>query len=42
MGRFGEAQEICGALQYLISPASRFVTGQILSIDGGFSIFSGV
>ena len=42
MGRFGEAPELCGAIHYLLSDASRFVTGQILHVDGGFGIYSGV
>lgn len=42
MDRFGDADEICGAIHYLLSDASRFVTGQVLAIDGGFSIYSGV
>jgi NAD(P)-dependent dehydrogenase (short-subunit alcohol dehydrogenase family) len=42
MGRFGDAQEICGAIHYLLTDASRFVTGQVLHIDGGFGIYSGV
>lgn len=42
MGRFGEAPEICGAIHYLLSDASRFVTGQVLHVDGGFGIYSGV
>ena len=41
-GRFGEADEIHGAIHYLISDASKFVTGTIMAIDGGFSCFSGV
>jgi len=40
--RFGEAPELHGAIHYLISEASGFVTGTILGIDGGFSVFSGV
>ncbi|MBO5255117.1 MAG: SDR family oxidoreductase, partial [Opitutales bacterium] len=40
--RFGKADEICGAAHYLISDASKFVTGTIMAIDGGFSCFSGV
>ena len=42
MGRFGDASEVPGAVHFLISPAARFVTGAIIKIDGGFSIFSGV
>ncbi len=42
MGRFGESPEVPGTIHYLISPAASFVTGQIVAIDGGFSIFSGV
>ena len=42
MDRFGEPDELVGALLYLVSPASRFVTGIVLPVDGGFSAFSGV
>lgn len=41
-GRFGEAAELCGAVHFLLSDASRFVTGTILTVDGGFTAFSGV
>lgn len=40
--RFGDPQELVGALVFLLSDASRFVTGSQLVVDGGFSIFSGV
>jgi NAD(P)-dependent dehydrogenase (short-subunit alcohol dehydrogenase family) len=40
--RFGNPDELIGALIYLLSDASKFVTGSQLSVDGGFSIFSGV
>jgi NAD(P)-dependent dehydrogenase (short-subunit alcohol dehydrogenase family) len=38
--RFGEADELLGSLHYLISDASKFVSGIILVIDGGFDSFS--
>lgn len=41
-GRLGEAEELHGAVIFYASDASKFVTGTILPIDGGFSIFSGV
>ncbi|MBB5352749.1 NAD(P)-dependent dehydrogenase (short-subunit alcohol dehydrogenase family) [Haloferula luteola] len=41
-GRFGEPEELNGALHYLVSEASRFVTGTTLVVDGGFAAFSGV
>lgn len=41
-GRFGNADEVFGAVHYLCSDASKFVTGTVLAIDGGFSCFSGV
>ncbi len=41
-GRMGEPDELNGAIIYLASDASKFVTGTVLPIDGGFSIFSGV
>jgi len=40
--RFGHPDELVGALVYLLSDASKFVTGSQLVVDGGFSIFSGV
>lgn len=40
--RFGDPKELGGALVYLLSDASSFVSGQVINIDGGFSIFSGV
>jgi NAD(P)-dependent dehydrogenase (short-subunit alcohol dehydrogenase family) len=40
--RFGEPDELIGALVWLLSDASKFVTGTIVNVDGGFSIFSGV
>jgi NAD(P)-dependent dehydrogenase (short-subunit alcohol dehydrogenase family) len=42
MARFGEAEELLGTALWLLSPASRFVTGIIVPVDGGFSAFSGV
>ena len=41
-GRLGEAEELHGAVIFYASDASRFVTGTVLPVDGGFSIFSGV
>jgi NAD(P)-dependent dehydrogenase (short-subunit alcohol dehydrogenase family) len=41
-GRFGEARELHGAVHYLLSDASQFVTGTVLTVDGGFTAFSGV
>jgi len=42
MNRFGTPEDLLGATIWLISPASAFVTGVVLPIDGGFSAFSGV
>lgn len=42
MQRFGEAEELRDACVFLCSDAARFVTGQVLGIDGGFSAYSGV
>ena len=41
-GRFGEPEEVFGAVRFLCSDASKFITGTVLAIDGGFSCFSGV
>ncbi len=42
MRRFGDINELNGAVQFLCSNAASFITGTILPIDGGFSSFSGV
>jgi NAD(P)-dependent dehydrogenase (short-subunit alcohol dehydrogenase family) len=42
MGRFGNPDELIGAVRWLSSDAASFVTGAIIPIDGGFSAFSGV
>ena len=35
LGYLGEAEDIAGAALYLASPAARYVTGQVLTVDGG-------
>lgn len=42
MGRFGTPEDLIGTVLWLMSPASAFVTGVVVPIDGGFSAFSGV
>ncbi|MBL0939098.1 MAG: SDR family oxidoreductase [Gemmatimonadaceae bacterium] len=42
MGRFGEAHEVDGIMQFLCSDAASFITGTVIPVDGGFSAFSGV
>jgi NAD(P)-dependent dehydrogenase (short-subunit alcohol dehydrogenase family) len=42
MGRFGDADELLGTLQWLVSDAAKFVTGIVVPVDGGFSAYSGV
>ena len=42
MGRFGVPDDLLGAVLWLVSPASAFVTGIVVPVDGGFSAFSGV
>src|SRR5260221_102827 len=41
-GRFGLPGDLVGTLLWLVSPASAFVTGIVVPVDGGFSAFSGV
>jgi len=40
--RFGAPEELTGTLIYLLSDASRFVTGETVLVDGGFNAYSGV
>ena len=42
MARFGGPEDLVGATLWLLSPASQFVTGIVVPIDGGFSAYSGV
>ncbi len=42
MGRLGAPEDLIGTLLWLVSPASAFITGTVIPVDGGFSAFSGV
>jgi NAD(P)-dependent dehydrogenase (short-subunit alcohol dehydrogenase family) len=42
MSRYGKPENLIGTVIWLISPASEFITGTIVPIDGGFSAYSGV
>ena len=43
MGRFGEAEELVGAVLFLLNnDAASFITGVVLPIDCGFAAYSGV
>jgi len=42
LGRFGAPDDLLGTVFWLLSPASAFVTGIVVPVDGGFSAFSGV
>jgi NAD(P)-dependent dehydrogenase (short-subunit alcohol dehydrogenase family) len=42
MGRFGEPDELIGTVLYLTSDLSRFVTGVVIPVDGGFNVYAGV
>jgi len=42
MARFGNPDDLLGTVLWLVSPASEFITGIVVPIDGGFSAFSGV
>ena len=39
-GRMGQPEELCGTIHYLMSDASRFVTGTVAVVDGGFNVFA--
>jgi len=42
MSRFGDPEDLVGTALWLLSPASSFVTGIVVPVDGGFSAYSGV
>ena len=42
MRRFGEPEDLLSTVFWLLSPASSFVTGVVVPVDGGFSAFGGV
>jgi NAD(P)-dependent dehydrogenase (short-subunit alcohol dehydrogenase family) len=42
MARFGNPEDLHGAFHWLSSDASRFVTGTVVAVDGGFMAYSGV
>jgi 3-oxoacyl-[acyl-carrier protein] reductase len=36
MGRYGEADEVTAAVEFFGSESARYITGQVLAVDGGF------
>ncbi|MFC5682403.1 SDR family oxidoreductase [Flavobacterium sp. MAHUQ-51] len=42
MGRFGEPEDLNTTLLWLCNPASRFVTGMVVAVDGGFLAYTGI
>lgn len=38
--RFGEPEELCGTIHYLMSDAAKFVTGTVAVVDGGFNVLA--
>lgn len=41
-GRFGNPEELLGALIWLVSPSASFVNGAVIFVDGGVNAFSGI
>ena len=42
MGRYGQPEELCGAVMWLCSEAASFVNGAVIPVDGGFAAYWGV
>jgi 3-oxoacyl-[acyl-carrier protein] reductase len=38
LARFGQSPDICGVIDWLLSPASGYVTGQVIKVSGGLHI----
>lgn len=41
LGRFGETEELAGAVTFLLSPAAAYMTGAVIRVDGGFGLATG-
>jgi 3-oxoacyl-[acyl-carrier protein] reductase len=35
LGKFGEGEDIAAAVAFLASPEAKYITGQVLTVDGG-------
>jgi NAD(P)-dependent dehydrogenase (short-subunit alcohol dehydrogenase family) len=42
MGKYGEPEDLQGATLFLLSDLSKFITGIVVPVDGGYSAFGGV
>lgn len=42
MGKFGQPEDLNGAMLYLLSDMASFITGIVVPVDGGFSAYGGV
>ena len=42
MGRLGAPEDIVGTLLYYVSDLSRYVTGTVTPVDGGFTAYAGL
>lgn len=42
MDRFGDPEDLVGIVVWLLSPASAFVHGAVIPVDGGYSVYSGI
>jgi 3-oxoacyl-[acyl-carrier protein] reductase len=38
LGRTGQADEVAAVIQFLCSPAASYISGQVMAVDGGFSV----
>ena len=38
LGRFGEPEDVGGLARFLVGPGARYITGQVVAVDGGMAI----
>ena len=38
LGRIGQPEDVSGLMAFLCTPAAGYITGQVIAVDGGYSV----